>query len=648
MNAQDREAPHGEDVNLSKGAAGEPSQGMSAGAEVSPTSEGSASEPGAGALPNGVRGADQQSRPQSEEAHAAKLQHAMENLVGRIAEARSRGAARAHDDAVGPHKLGSGHSYAAIDGAQASEMSDLGWEDGKDPPRPPRSERHLAALELRMRHIAELAGTPLAEDISADIAVLRGKMDRLSRADGVLSNRMETIQRQLSQVRESLDTSSTPVVDRLMELETRLDEIGEALASRQLSVEARAAVEHSCSHILGAIARIEGLAMRAAVPEGAWDQLSAVRARIDRLPTIDSMAGLERRIRDVSERLGEVADRSDRSQEMANLERRLSEIGAATKAAVDEIRERPAYDPADVRNLLHRIEAWRSEKPSSVSPVVGIKLDSIARQVDQLSKSDHKAALAKIQEGLGQLTGIVSAQNANLSGLDLVGLQNRLARICDELSAEQSERLVEKQEATPSKPSNTADFHGPHEDDEDHELAKQLAVRFAPHSPPVRRARPVDEPDVGDVSGAFNAVQEALESLVGQIPFVDQHRETPRGASAPRTPAGASSSPERPSLGEPRRFGAGGGTPPVLPQAPEKTGSATARPSALASSIGSTAPAEPSAAAAEPVGTKHNPPVEENAFPADRASTDAAHRIGRYSTWRKAKVAVVAANTPKY
>jgi hypothetical protein len=40
--------------------------------------------------------------------------------------------------------------------------------------------------------------------------------------------------------------------------------------------------------------------------------------------------------------------------------------------------------------------------------------------------------------------------------------------------------------------------------------------------------------------------------------------------------------------------------------------------------------------------------MEESAVPADRAYADAAHRIGRYSTWRKAKVAVVAANTPKY
>jgi hypothetical protein len=330
---------------------------------------------------------------------------------------------------------------------------------------------------------------------------------------------------------------------------------------------------------------------------------------------------------------------------MANLERRLSEIGTATKAAVDEIRGRPAYDPADVRNLLQRIEAWRSEKPSSVSPVVGIKLDAIARQVDQLSKSDHKAALAKIQEGLSQLTGIVSKQNANLSGLDLVGLQDRLAKICDELSVDQSEPSAEG-EATPS---NTADFCSPHEDDEDHELAKQLAVRFAPQSPPVRRAQPVDEPDVGDVSSAFNAVQEALESLVGQIPFVDQNRDTPGGASAPRVPAGgASSLSERPALGEPRRFGSGGGIQPVLPQAPEKTGSATARPSALASSVGSAAATETPASAAAPDGTKQCPSIEESALPADRAYTDAAHRIGRYSTWRKAKVAVVAANTPKY
>jgi hypothetical protein len=181
---------------------------------------------------------------------------------------------------------------------------------------------------------------------------------------------METIQRQMSHLRETFDTSSAPVVDRLMELETRLDEICEALANRQLSAEARSAVEHSCGHILGAIARIEGLARQAVAPAGMWDQIATVRARIERLPTIDNITGLEKRIHKVSGQVGDVVDQSDRSEDMANLERHLSEIGAATRAAVEEIRERPAYDPTDVRALLQRIETWRGEKPASDLPDV--------------------------------------------------------------------------------------------------------------------------------------------------------------------------------------------------------------------------------------------------------------------------------------
>jgi hypothetical protein len=553
---------------------------------------------------------------------------------------------RARGDAGDVHKLGRARFDAAADGLLAHKVPGPRREEGHDRP-PPKSERQLAALELRMRQIAELAGAPLAEDISADIAALRGKMDRLSRADGVLSNRMETIQRQLSQLRDSLDTSSTPVVDRLIELEARLDEVGESLANRQLSVEARAAVEHSCSHILGAIARIEGLARQAAAPERVWEQLSTVRARIERLPTIDNMAALERRIREVSEQLGEVAERSDRSQDMASLEKRLSEIGAATKAAVDEIRERPAYDPADIRALLQRIEAWRAEKPSSASPSVAIKVDAIARQVDRLSKSDHMAALAKIQERLSQLTGIVSAQNASLSGLDLVGMQDRLAKICDELSADQDGSPVEAEAA----PSSTAGFGGTHEDDEDHELAKRLAVRFAPKTASVRAAPQVGEPDADDVS-AFNAVQDALEALVGQIPFLDRSWETAGRASAdPRAdvavPAGSAASSEQQAPGETERFGAGRGIYPALPQAPD-TGNPTVPSSAPARSVESKEPAGPSAPAAEAGQAKQLPVIEENGNPADRAYADAAHRIGRYSTWRKAKVAVVAANPPKY
>jgi hypothetical protein len=329
---------------------------------------------------------------------------------------------------------------------------------------------------------------------------------------------------------------------------------------------------------------------------------------------------------------------------MANLERHLSEIGAATRAAVEEIRERPAYDPTDVRALLQRIETWRGDKPSSDLPGIDIKLDAIARQVEQLSKSDHRMALAKIQEGLGELIGIVSAQNTNLSGLDLAGLQNRLAEICDVLSTNQGDRRV----GANTLPSINAGFGDSHEDDEDDKLAKQLAVRFAPQGEPRRVVQTDEEPETDDVSGAFDALQEALEALVGQIPFVERTWESGGRSPGPQEDRAAVASPsasERQTSDEPASAGAGSGKDRGSPYAlgPAQP---TDRPPNLASSKENAAPptSEAQAPREKPVPSTQNSPAVE-----DRATyADAAHRIGRYSTWRKAKVAVVAANTPKY
>jgi len=629
----------------------EPSGSAAAGsAEAAASEEG----PSAGAgSPASASGADRQAaRPAGVD--AKKLQHAIENLVGRIAEARSRGAAGAGYPAGFERKDSAGNALDA-------EEDEPAWPDrGSEPRQASKPERNMDALELRMRQIAEIAGAPLAEDINADIAAIRGKMDRLSRDGGVLSNRMETIQRQLSNLRESVDTSSAPVVERLVELETRLEEIGEALASRHLSVEARTAVEHSCSHLLGAIARIEGLTRQAMVPDKVWDQIATVRARIDRLPTVDKIAGLDRRIHEVSERLGAVAEAGDRSGDFANLERRLSDMGASTKAALDEIRERPAYDPTDVRALLERIEAWRREKPASDVPAVGTKLDTIARKVDQLSRSEHTAALTKIQQGLRELTGVVSAQNSNLSGLDLPGLQRRLARICDEL-ADVRDDSVTVDDDLPAEPVAAMEprplgpaFRAHQEEDEDQELAKRLAIRFAPEGRPNRDGDrgPSDVAGTAseDVTGAFDAVQTALEALVGQIPFIERtwdgvsRSAGPDKAAPPPTVAANKSSDWLAAASEPRDRPAANE---LLRSPARKPGGPVAPSASRAAATAVSSAAADTEAHSAPAGSGQ-PETDVSQYRPSTNYADAAHRIGRYSTWRKAKVAVVAANPPKY
>jgi hypothetical protein len=675
MDAQDNEGRHADsEVGPPLDESGE----LAEEAGESPASGEAASErgdPSADADPAD----DGQFRVQLAGVDTQKLQRAIENLANRIAEARSRGAVRASVDS----RHDAGAPFYGSRTASPADSDGLGHHTGdhdvseRQLPKAPYSERQLTALELRMRQIAEIAGAPLAEDISADIAALRGKMDRLSRADGVLSTRMEAIQRQLAHLHETLDMSSAPVVDRLAELETRLDEIGEALASRHLSIEARASVEHSCSYILGAIARIEGLVQQAAPPEGMWDRIAAVPDRLARLPTLDNIAGLEQRIDAVSERLGAVSERGDRSEALAGLEQRLSEIAATTRAAVEEIRERPAYDPSDVRTLLERIERWRSEKPPSELPGVGSKLDAIADKVEQLSRSDNVAALSTIQEQLSDLAGTVSAQSANLSGLDLVGLQERLGRIYEELATSRHGRPEGATLST--KESLDAAFGRAHEDDDDHELAKQLAIRFAPQSASAQGAGHGESTGASgddDVSGAFDAVQEALEALVGQIPFLERTWES---AGATTTPSQQSPTSEN----EPKAASVGPGDPmPVATDrhepGPEASGGADALPNRPTSID------QPHWRADREVTPLHTPRPSNPGDPADAARVlasidknaaldagaadaklspeaeavdsrkdptsyaDAAHRIGRYSTWRKAKVAVVAANTPKY
>lgn len=640
MNAEDPEGPHaGKKVKSTNVGSGDRSDNKPVGTGEPPEIENPSAATEAAAS-TGRPQSSQQARSELKGVDPKKLQDAIENLVSRIAEARSRGAGAVPAGALYRQlHTGFGAQAALDEDPAATHMSEQDWDDsGSEQPSPPNPQRHMAALELRMRQIADLAGAPLSEEIGADIAAIRGKMDRLSRAGGALSNRMETIQRQLSHLRESVDSSSAPVVERLAEMETRLDEIGEALSNRHLSVEARTAVELSCSHILGAIARIEGLARKAVAPEGVWDQIAGVRAKIDRLPTIDKIAGLERRLFEVSELLGNVAERSGRSEDLVNLEKRLSEIGAATQAVVTEMRERPAYDPTDVRTLLERIESWRSEKPSSDLPEVGAKLDAIARQVDQLSSSEQTSALSKIQEGLSALTGAVSAQATGISGLDLAGLHHRISRLCDELEARRSAPAVETT-PIPEAHSPRPGYRPVQEDDEDHELAKRLATRFAPKGAPTHgadRDAPAEaEPDTGE-DGAFEAVQAALEALVGQIPFLERTWETARPTPAPDKDRPA------PNREAPRLDRPAASAPAASSLRPTQTASA------LAAAAEGATPVERAAPVSD-AGAKRAPSAENpTAARGGAAYADAAHRIGRYSTWRKAKVAVVAANPPKY
>jgi hypothetical protein len=634
MNAQNSESlGASEPIDLPKDELGHPPRDMRVETNENPIATAGAEDV---AAPGGSGGRlNQEGSTKSEGMDAGKVQNAIESMVRRIAEARARGAAGgAYSSSLHAHPRPDTRPQSQPHSARSEIPPELDACDDATYPSdasPARPERKMAALELRMRQIAELAGTPLVEDISADIAALRGKMDRLSRADGTLSNRMETIQRQLSNLRETMDTSSAPVIDRLADLEIRLEDISEALANRHLSVEARNAVEHSCSHILGAIARIEGLARQATLPDGLWDQIATVRSRIERLPTSEKIAGLERRVRDVSEQLGEVVNRRDVSEDLVTLEKRLLEMGSATRAAVEEIRERPAYNPADVRALLQRVEAWRQDRPSPDLPAVGVKLDSIARQVEQLSKSEQTSTLAKIQERLGEIASLISSQSVKLSGLNLSSLQTKLTRICDELAVGQVGRFDRSASEVPESRGQGLG-HG-HDEEQDKILAKRLAVRFAPEAARFggnSGGMPAAADSVGDMSGAFDAVHDALEALVGQIPFVERGRDKPtesedRVPRFPDAPAG-----QRSSDPSPNGDSINQGEKPVSlaerasPVDPGKsaTEASTARPAVSASA---TSGAENQASYA-----------------------DAAHRIGRYSTWRKAKVAVVAANPPKY
>lgn len=284
----------------------------------------------------------------------------------------------------------------------------------------------------------------------------------------------------------------------------------------------------------------------------------------------------------------EVEAPSDGTEELANLERRMAELGVATQAVVDEIRERPAYDPGDVQGLIDKLDAWRREKTQADRPAVASK----TRPVDRLSEAEHLATFARIQDELGELTEAVSTRDR--SGLDLAGLQQRLAEVGEMLAS-----MNGISAATPN-----ADVGA--------------------------QADPAQ-----DAAGAFDALQSALGALVEQAGSI-----APAEKERPVATAGDTPGPQR-----------------ISAEAAKPSGNAFLRRPARSSGDAGAETASPAAASAalaamidkKQEGVAADAQLKSTGLTsADASPADGSSRIGRFFGWRKAKAAIVTSKTPEY
>ncbi len=329
------------------------------------------------------------------------------------------------------------------------------------------------------------------------------------------------------------------VIARLIDLRMRLKGIGDALAGGQLSVEAPATV-----------------------------------------PNIGNQPS-------------EVDAPRNPAEELANLEKRMDKLGVATQAVVDEIHERPAFDPGDVRGLIDKLDAWRRARTQSDWSPVANKATAIARPLDRLPEAGRLEKVARIQNELRELTDIAASQN--LSGLDLVGLRMRLAEVGEMLAALNGASVV-----------------------------KSNAAVVAHASDPAEKA-----------TDAFDALQSALAGLVEEATAIE-----PAAKELPIATGGDTPGPQR-----------------ISAKTVQPSGNAfLRRPSCGSGDTGSqmASRAPPRTVSAALVAMIEQKPegVVADPGPTIPSSADATHTyppsgIGRLVGWRKAKAAVVARDPRK-
>jgi localization factor PodJL len=358
----------------------------------------------------------------SREAELAEEQAAAEEAARRaradLAAARSALSAAAGWDS------GSGRSETG-DGARSGRLSDHAIAE---------LERHFGALDARIETLQRTARDNQIEPVRLELLGLLRQVETLTSESRSLSGTMEEVRSKIGDVDSKLNAARNMATNRLAELQDRLVEVTQRLASFDPG-SASEAVRLGTSQILDRVDQVEALVEGLASPDQLWERLDGLRQEIQALPSQRHTALLDERLAQLAARLDALPQEIGDPKALGRIEAQIEGLGTELSEH-RRLRNSSAAELdarlAEIARTLHDVSSAR------VAPDLSGLQDRLAEIAERINgdRSLSGEAFGRLERQLGTVAEAVERQESDATEAMLVGLERKMDALGVALAAQ--------------------------------------------------------------------------------------------------------------------------------------------------------------------------------------------------------------------
>ena len=369
-----------------------------------------------------ARRASEQRSKASREAELAQEQAAAEEAARRaradLAAARSALSAAAGWDS------GSGRGEAG-DPAKSGRLSDQAITE---------LERHFAALDARIETLQRTARDNQIEPVRLELLGLLRQVETLTSESRTLSGTMEEVRGKIGDVDSKLNAARNMATNRLAELQDRLVEVTERLASFDPG-SASEAVRVGTSQILDRVDQVEALVEGLVSPDQLWDRLDGLRQEIQALPSLRHTALMDERLAQLAARLDALPQEIGDPKALGRIEAQIEGLGTELSEH-RRLRNSSAAELdarlAEIARTLHEVSSAR------VAPDLSGLEDRLAEIAERINgdRSLSGEAFGRLERQLGTVAEAVERQESDATEAMLVGLERKMDALGVALAAQ--------------------------------------------------------------------------------------------------------------------------------------------------------------------------------------------------------------------
>ena len=305
---------------------------------------------------------------------------------------------------------------------------------------PPRSQapmaampdyrKNFAALEARIDALAHLAGQAGAGAGATDIARLGAQMEGLAKADSLVFERMEVIQRQLAELGAGLKGADAPAAAQFAALQERLDTIASSLAGGgDVPPAALAAIDAQFERLTE---RLGALGAAPAAPEELWTTLEDIRAALEVMPSRENLSVVDSRIQSLVAKIDSMEVDGASGEVLQKVDNRLHELAAT----IAQLRDRPDADAAETHRrlgeLIERIDHLDENGATVDLQPIEARLADILARLDGLREESVTALTERMQTLSAEL-----GANPDAAGAGNVEIARQLRALTSRLETAQ-------------------------------------------------------------------------------------------------------------------------------------------------------------------------------------------------------------------